>query len=163
MGYTARVLVIASVTAASDDLLDALRARSERGEATFTLLMPATAPGLRGREAAEPALQEALGRWREAGLTADGVVGASDPVEAVHELWQPARFDEIIVSTLPGHASRWLQFDFPHRVARITDCPVTHVIARPPGYGEHPAGPPPQHEQSPLGPLSVLSWGGKRA
>jgi hypothetical protein len=37
--------------------------------------------------------------------------------------------------------------------------PVTHVVAddlRPAPV----AGPPPAHEREPLGPLSVLAWGG---
>lgn len=162
MAYTSRVLVIANVTAAADDLLQALKARAEKGPIAATLLMPANEPGFHGKEAAQPRLEEALAKWREAGLEAEGIVGASDPIEAVHEVWNPGAFDEVVVSTLPGASSRWLQFDFPHRVARITDAPVTHVIARPPGFEEHQGGPPPERAASPLGPLSVLSWGGKK-
>ena len=163
MTYTTRVLVIANLTAAADDLLHALQARAERGPIAVTLLMPATEPGMKGREAAQARLDEALAGFRAAGLEAEGVVGSSDPIEAVHEIWNPGKFDEVVVSTLPGASSRWLQFDFPHHVARITDAPVTHVIARPDGYEEHPGGPPPASERSPLGPLSVLSWGGRKA
>jgi GABA permease len=36
-------------------------------------------------------------------------------------------FDEIIVSTLPTHVSRWLHQDLPHRLERKTQLPVTHV------------------------------------
>ena len=158
MAYSARVLVIARQTADSDDLLAALRARAERSEAQFTLLLPAVGPGLTGREEAQPLVDAALKRFREAGLTVDGVVGDADPVEAVVELVTPGRFDEVIVATLPGATSKWLQFDFPHRVARITDLPVTHVIAKPPGWNEHRTSPPPKHEREPLGPLSVLAW-----
>jgi hypothetical protein len=81
---------------------------------------------------------------------------------AVHDAWDPARFDEVIVSTLPGEASRWTRNDLPHRVAAYTGVPVTHVVAmdmRP----EPRHGPPPQTERSPLGPLSVMSWGGGRS
>jgi hypothetical protein len=163
MAYTAKVLVIANVTAGSDDLQEALEARAARGPVAVTLLMPATQPGLAGRDSAQPRCDEVVERWRAAGLTAEGLIGDADPVEAVTEIWDPRRFDEVMVSTLPGASSRWLQFDFPHRVARITDAPVTHVIARPPGHDEPHAGPPPMHEASPLGPLSVLSWGGRPA
>lgn len=161
MAYTARVLVIANVTAAADDLLHALAERAERGPIAVTLLMPANEAGVHGREAAQPRLDEALAKWRESGLSAEGIVGASDPISAVHETWVPGQFDEVIVSTLPGASSRWLQFDFPHRVARLTDAPVTHVIARPAGFDEHPGGPPPESRASAMGPLSVLSWGGR--
>jgi hypothetical protein len=32
-------------------------------------------------------------------------------VEAVHEIWEPGRFDEVIVTTHPGATSKWLTFD----------------------------------------------------
>lgn len=163
MAYTARVLVIANVTATSPDLVEALKHRAEQGPIEVTLLMPATTHGFAGKEATQPKLDAALTAWRDAGLEATGIVGDSDPVEAVHEIWDPGRFDEVIVSTLPGATSKWLTFDFPHRVARITDASVTHVIARPEGWDEHHARPAPQQEKSPLGPLSVLSWGGRKA
>jgi hypothetical protein len=161
MAYHAHVLVIASVTATSDDLLAALKARAERGPIDVTLLLPSSGPGLSGRETAQEQCQAALAKWREAGLEADSIVGSSDPIEAVHEAWNPGRFDEIIVSTLPGRSSRWLRLDYPHRVAAFTGAPVTHVVAM--DMRPEPAhGPPPEHERSPLGPLGVLAWGGPR-
>jgi hypothetical protein len=49
-------------------------------------------------------------------------------VAAVKEAWDPSRFDEVIVSTLPTGASKWLQIDLPHRVERFTGAPVRHVV-----------------------------------
>lgn len=155
-----RVLVVASKTADSEEVVAALR---ERGDAVHaTLLMPAEGHGFAGREAAAPRLEQVLERWREAGISCEGLVGDEDPLEAVHEVYEPARFDEVIVSTLPGDSSRWLQFDLPHRVARLADVPVMHVVAlsmRPKRAG----GAPPVKEKPSLGPLSVLAWGGPRA
>jgi hypothetical protein len=37
-----------------------------------------------------------------------GVVGDADPVLAVERLWDRDRFDQVTVSTLPTHLSRWL-------------------------------------------------------
>ena len=115
-----------------------------------------------GYSPAEDEAQELAAGWMaEAGLEADSIVGSSDPIEAVHEAWNPGRFDEIIVSTLPGRSSRWLRLDYPHRVAAFTGAPVTHVVAM--DMRPEPAhGPPPEHERSPLGPLGVLAWGGPR-
>ncbi|HWT24855.1 MAG TPA: hypothetical protein VN213_15235 [Solirubrobacteraceae bacterium] len=161
MAPSAHVLVLASLTATSGDLIAALQERARRSPARFTLLMPGQGPGLAGRKAVEPQLQEALEQWRAAGLEADGVTGDSDPIDAVSEVWNPATFDEVIVSTLPGQASKWLRWDMPHRVAQLTGALVTHVTAM--DMRPEPAhGPPPVHEKSPLGPLGVLAWGGKR-
>jgi len=158
----AHVLVVANVTAASGDLIAALEERARKGAIAVTLLMPGSGPGLAGREAVRERLDAALAAWRDAGIEATGVCGDANPLDAVAELWDPRRHDEVIVSTLPGQSSRWIRSDLPHRIARFTGVPVTHVIAT--DMRPEPAhGPPPAHETSPLGPLAVLSWGGRRA
>ena len=48
------VLVVATVTAASDNLPAALQERAARGPADFLLVMPATGPGLAGRRRPSP-------------------------------------------------------------------------------------------------------------
>jgi hypothetical protein len=158
----ANVLVVANLTASSQHLLDALKARAERSPIRITLVMPASGPGLGGRDAVRERLDQALEGMRAAGLEADGAVGDADPMEAVAECFDPARHDEAIVCTLPGRSSKWLQHDFPHRVARFTGVPVTHVVAD--DLRPAPAtSPAPTHEREPLGPLSVLAWGGRRS
>jgi hypothetical protein len=156
----AHVVVVATVTAASSDLIAALQARAERGPVDFTLLMPCQGPGLAGRDAIRERLDAALAAWREAGIEAEGVAGDADPMTAMGELWDPRRHDEVIVSTLPGQSSKWIRSDLPHRIARLTGAPVLHVVAmdmRPEAAG----GPLPPREKSALGPLGVLSWGGR--
>jgi hypothetical protein len=158
----ANVLVVANLTANSKHLLDALKQRAERSPIRVTLVMPAQGPGLAGREAVKARLDEALEGMRAAGLEADGAIGDTDPMEAVAECFDPARHDEAIVCTLPGRSSKWLQHDFPHRIARFTGVPVTHVVAD--DLRPAPAtSPAPTHEREPLGPLSVLAWGGRRS
>jgi len=157
----ANVLVVASQTAGSQQLLDALKARAERSPIRITLVMPAQGPGLSGRDAMREQLESALTKMRDAGLEADGVIGDNNPMDAVAECFDPARHDEAIVCTLPGRSSKWLQQDFPHRVARFTGVPVTHVVAD--DMRPAPAtSPAPAHEREPLGPLSVLAWGGRQ-
>jgi hypothetical protein len=153
MAWHARVLVIANVTAASPDLLAALKERAGRGPIEPTLLLPATGNGFAGREEAQARLDEALACWSEAGFDAKGVVGDPDPVVAVHETWDPRAYDEVIVSTLPGQSSRWLQFDFPHRVAQITGLDVTHIESR--QRRQPRSGPLPPREKPALGPLTL--------
>jgi hypothetical protein len=158
----ANVLVVASQTAGSQYLLDALIHRAERSPIKVTLVMPAQGPGLSGREALREPLEEALAVMRDAGLEAEGSIGDTNPMDAVAEFFDPSRHDEVFVCTLPGRSSKWLQHDFPHRVARFTGLSVTHVVAddlRPAPV----TSPAPAHEREPMGPLSVLSWGGRQS
>ena len=61
------------------------------------------------------------------------MLGDVDPACAVIEVWDPRRWDEILVSTLPNSTSRWLQIDLPHRIQRAIDAPVSHIEAHPAG------------------------------
>ena len=88
MAWEFHVLVVANVTATSDELLDALRERASRGACRFTLLMPREGGGADGR------LAEALEAMRAAGLeNVAGQVGDPDPIVATMELWDPMKFD----------------------------------------------------------------------
>lgn len=128
MAWQTRALVIANRTADSDQLLEALEGRARTGPMAFTLLVPC---GPSGRDEARGRLDGAVRRMRAAGLEVEGSLARdSDPVVAVHEAWEPGSYDEIIVCTLPTGVSRWLQVDLPHRVAKLTDAPVTHVVAQ---------------------------------
>ncbi|MBV9415027.1 MAG: hypothetical protein JO363_08630 [Solirubrobacterales bacterium] len=160
MAWKRSFLVVANVTATSDELLEALRARADAEAATFTLIIPATPFG-GGRAAAEAQLAEALEELRAAGLEVEGAVGNADPILAVTDAWDPKRYDEIIVSTLPMRFSKWLHAGLPERIAKLTDAHVTHVVSRPP-KPEPELAPPPPHPDSGMGPLSVLAWGARK-
>jgi hypothetical protein len=123
MGWEFSVLVVANVTATSEELLEALRERSDSGACRFTLVMPGS-----GREQ----LESSLARMREAGLeNVEGRVGDPDPVVAVMDIWDPMKFDDIVVSTLPTGSSRWMGLDLPHRLEKLTSVPVRHVVSQP--------------------------------
>ena len=158
MAWKRSFLVVANVTATSDELIAALK---ERAPASFTLVIPAT-PFAGGREAAIEKLGEALEQLRAAGLEAEGSVGNADPILAVTDAWDPKKYDEIIVSTLPMRFSKWLHAGLPERVERLTGARVTHIVSEPP-KPEVAVGPAPQHEKlGVMSPLSVLTWGGHR-
>jgi hypothetical protein len=149
MAWEFSLLVVANVTAASDELIDCLRDRADQGACRFTLVMPASGAEARERLAA------ALERMRDAGLeNVDGKVGNPDPVVAVMDIWDPMKFDEIIVSTLPTGSSRWLGLDLPRRLQKLTSVPVRHVVSQPPRQ-EVPTGPPPKQPQK-MGVLAAL-------
>ncbi len=134
----ARVLVVAHATAATPALLDAVRTRAAQGPAAFTLLVPASPHGLErlvGSDSPDtsesdailalalPLLEEA------AGTPVTGQAAAAAPLEAIQDAVNVHGFDEIILSTLPVHVSRWLHLDLPHKVAGL-GLPVTTVTAR---------------------------------
>ena len=132
----ANVLVVANRTAGSQELLAALRERAEAGPAHFHLVVPATPHGVSwaadmhsGGDAAEHDLEGALERLRGVGVDCDGEVGDPDPIAAVQDSANFRSYDEVIVSTLPTHLSRWLRMDLPRRVAHATGLPVKHVVA----------------------------------
>jgi hypothetical protein len=139
MAWEFSVLVVANVTATSDELLQAMRERAEKGACRFTMVIPG------GGAEARTRLETALERMREAGLeNVEGQVGDPDPVVAVMEAWDPMKFDEILVSTLPTGSSRWLGLDLPHRLEKLTAVPVRHVISTP--RPEVQTSPAPEHE-----------------
>ncbi|MCW2955012.1 MAG: hypothetical protein JWQ48_4182 [Conexibacter sp.] len=161
MSRTTNILVVATVTAGSDELRAALRRRAERSSIAFTLIVPATGLGRAGRESAAKQLEAALDSLRAAGLEIEGRVGDSDPILAVYDVFEPARFDEVIVSTLPPGVSKWLQCDLPHRVASVTGLQVTHVVAQEPKAPLAGVSPPEHPHRGVLAPLEVLTWGAK--
>jgi nucleotide-binding universal stress UspA family protein len=160
MTWKRSFLVVANVTATSDELIHALRARAKQEPASFTLVIPATPFG-GGHDAATAKLQEALDQLRAAGLEAEGHVGNADPILAVTDAWDPKRYDEIVLSTLPMRFSKWLHAGLPERIAKLTDAPVTHVVSQP-ARPEPQVAPPPAHPDKAMGPLSVLAWGARK-
>jgi hypothetical protein len=153
-------LVVANVTATSEQLIDELKARAAEQPSSFTLVVPAT-PRAGGRGAAIGTLSEALEDLRAAGLECEGSVGNADPILAVTDAWDPKKYDEIIVSTLPMRFSKWLHAGLPERISKLTDAPVTHVVSQPP-KPEPEIAPPPAHPDPGMGPLSVLAWGARK-
>jgi hypothetical protein len=67
-----------------------------------------------------------------AGLDVHALAGDADPVRAVLNVWSPAGFDELIVSTLPASTSRWMRSGLIQRIERQTGALVRHVEAREP-------------------------------
>ncbi|HUR86628.1 MAG TPA: hypothetical protein VMY78_14895 [Solirubrobacteraceae bacterium] len=132
MLWTTKLLVIANRTIDSDEICDVIISRAAAGPVQVMLVAPASSgPGSphERRAATAERLDRALQRLSEAGVAIDGIVGDPDPMIAVQEAWDPRRFDEVIVATLPTASSRWLAADLPRRVERFTGARVTHVVA----------------------------------
>ena len=94
---------------------------------------------------------------REAGLeNVEGSVGDPDPVVAVMEVWDPMKFDDIVVSTLPTGSSRWMGLDLPHRLGKLTAVPVQHVVSQPPRPEVHTEPVPEQPRYGVLAAFAAL-------
>jgi hypothetical protein len=132
---TARVLVVAYRTAATQPLFDAVRERAQRGDARFTLLVPNAAPGLhkvvdpedQGGGEAQGVIDRAVPLLSDAaGTPVEGIVGSTDPIAAIEDAINLRGFDEVIISTLPTRISHWLKLDLPSKVTGM-GLPVTTV------------------------------------
>jgi hypothetical protein len=123
MSAEARVLVVANRTAESPELLDALRTRTMQGPCKFTLLVPSTPHGIAwaadmhgAGEEAEEHRQAFVEELRVEGLNVgEAKVGDPDPLAAIQDECNFHDYDELIVSTLPLHVSKWLKVDLPRR------------------------------------------------
>jgi hypothetical protein len=138
MAEPARILVVANRTAATPNLMEAVRDRVAQGPCSFTLLVPATSHGLhrvvdpedQGKSEAHETLELAIPLLEEAaGGEVRGLVGDPEPLAAIQDAVNLRGFDEIIISTLPRRVSRWLRLDLPHKAAAL-GLPVTVVTAR---------------------------------
>lgn len=147
-----RYLVVANRTLGGPRLEEAISKRVAHGPCHFSVVVPAT-PGvdiydntLSAYEGhipdpvdleaeARERLDCVLSRIRDEGADADGTVVDATPVDAALQALAAclpnARYDEIILSTLPPGASRWLAMDLVHRLERAVPVPVTHVYGPP--------------------------------
>jgi hypothetical protein len=141
-----RILVIANRTLGCGELIGELRRRVETATCDMLLLVPAdltSADNAGGLPLAPPHEEDTLElvqrrlasevNWlKRAGVNVDGEVGSSDPMKAVTDVLSRREFDEVIVSTFPAGASRWLRMDLPNRIRRRSKLPVTHVECKQP-------------------------------
>ena len=126
MSQVKQVLVVASKTANSDRLMKEIDARAAVEGCRFTLLIPDASD----REKANRTLARVLPLMRQAARSpVKGLVDGPDPFESVQRAVQEGSFDEIIVSTLPRRASKWLRRDLITRVEGL-GLPVTAVVPK---------------------------------
>jgi hypothetical protein len=125
------ILVIANETVLGLPLLDKIRERAARGDASFLIVSPQSDPSEGAHPEAERRLRRAVADLRADGIDAHGQVAHPDPYTAALEAMREERVDEIIVSTFPGQRSGWLRKDVVGRIRVATGLPVQHVISDP--------------------------------
>jgi hypothetical protein len=134
------IIVVANQTLPSEALATEVAGRIAAGNRTFHVVVPATPPPGGGftwdeeaaRVAAQDRLDAFLRRLREKGASASGEIGDRDPVAAVRDASRSLDVDEVILSTLPEGASRWLRQDVPSRMRGAVPVPVAVVIEQEP-------------------------------
>src|SRR5947199_1432091 len=93
------VLVLANETVVGQALLDRIRERAARGNASFLIISPQSDPTQGEHPEAERRLKRALANLRGEGIDAHGQVAHPDPFSAALDAIGEERVDEIIVST----------------------------------------------------------------
>jgi hypothetical protein len=133
-----RYLVVANQTLGGEALMRRIREAQASEPSSFHLLVPATAPrhqyvSTEGEAIAiaRQRLDEGIARLHAEGIDVSGSVGDANPLLAVADITRDEQFDEVIVSTLPIGASRWVKMDLPARLRRRLAVPVVHVVAEP--------------------------------
>jgi hypothetical protein len=129
-------LAVANRTASGDDLLDALKAKAQaepdKRERLFIVVVPQEGGGGASARRARTRLSLVVGRLREAGLTASGMIGDPDPYTAIMNALQYFHVDDIVISTFGETKSGWLRADLVQRVRNATGKDVEHVVHRDP-------------------------------
>lgn len=133
-----RILVVANLTLCGPHLLEEVDERVARGPCEVHVLVPANRSAMSGtwtedeaRAEAEDRLMSMLATLDDRGIKATGQVGDIRAIDATLDALRDTDYDEVIISTLPPNASRWLRLDLVSRLERAVDVPVTHVVAQP--------------------------------
>jgi hypothetical protein len=130
-------LAVANRTASGDELLQALKAKSEQFSGgdrreLFLLLVPQEGGDGHATRRARTRLNLVLDRLRVRGLYAAGMIGDPDPFTAIQNALQYFRVDDIVISTFAETKSGWLRSDLIERVRRATGKPVEHIVQQDP-------------------------------
>jgi hypothetical protein len=125
-------LVVANQTAGGPELVEMLRRDADEHEnRVFIVVLPQDGrDGHAAREARER-LGRFIGRLRENGIVANGMIGDPDPFDAVKNALSLFTVDHVVISTLPETKSGWLRSNLVDRVRNATQAKVDHVESQP--------------------------------
>jgi len=122
----AHVLVVATKTVNSPDLVARMKERAVTRPHRYTIICP------RSEDVPEEQvvrdLAATLAELYRAEVDATGLpISSPEPFAAVRNAIEHYKVDEVLISTFAGEQSRWLEADLIGRVREITDKPVSHV------------------------------------
>ncbi len=117
-------LVVANQTLSAPDLAERLLERSKDRPHRFTIIAPQT-EGVPLNKVSRD-LAGLMATLYRSDIDATGQPMSPDPFESVSSAIEHYRVDDILISTLSGEQSRWLESDLVGRVREITEKPVAH-------------------------------------
>jgi hypothetical protein len=118
-------LVVATQTVNSKDLVDRLKERAASGPHRYTFICPRS--GAMSREEVCERLAATLAEMYRNETDATGQPMSPEPFSAVQNAIEHYRIDDILISTLQGEKSKWLEEGLIEKVQGITDKPVEHI------------------------------------
>jgi hypothetical protein len=120
-------LVVATRTVASSGLVSRLKSRAADHPQRYTIVSPPS--GGITREEICDRLARTLAEMYRADVDATGQPMSPAPLAAIRNALEHYRIDEVLISTLAGQQSKWLEEGLIDKVGSITDKPVEHVEA----------------------------------
>jgi hypothetical protein len=118
-------LVVATQTVNSKDLVARLEERAKEGPHRYTFICPRS--GAISREEVCSRLAATLAEMYRNEIDATGQPMSPDPFSAVQNAIEHYRIDDILISTLRGEQSKWLEEGLIEKVQGLTDKPVEHI------------------------------------
>jgi hypothetical protein len=118
-------LVVATRTVASSGLVSRLKSKAAEHPQRYTIVSPPS--GGITREEICDRLARTLAEMYRADIDATGQPMSPAPLGAIRNALEHYRIDEILISTLAGQQSKWLEEGLIDAVRAVTDKPVEHV------------------------------------
>jgi hypothetical protein len=118
-------LVVATQTVNSKDLVSRLEERAKEGPHRYTFICPRS--GAISREEVCSRLAATLAEMYRNEIDATGQPMSPEPFSAIQNAIEHYRIDDILISTLRGEQSKWLEEGLVEKVEHHTDKPVEHV------------------------------------
>ena len=133
-------LVVATRTVHSPDLVQRLRERARERPHRYTFISPRS--GDVSREEVCRNLAATLAETYREEIDATGQPMSPEPLPAIENAIEHYRIDDILISTLKGAQSKWLEEGLVEKVRAITDKPVEHIeCGTGPADAQAPAAP----------------------
>jgi hypothetical protein len=118
-------LVVATQTVNSKDLVERLEQRAKERPHRYTFICPRS--GAISREEVCSRLAATLAEMYRNEIDATGQPMSPDPFSAIQNAIEHYRIDDILISTLKGEQSKWLEEGLIEKVQALTDKPLEHV------------------------------------